>query len=479
MAAGGRYKIEARLGVGGMGEVFRARLVGAEGFSRLVALKRMAPALSEDERFASMFISEARIAAMLAHPNIVAVFDFDRDDDGCLFLAMELVDGADLRRLLDLAERAAAPIPPALAAFSCAEVLRALAHAHDLTHEGKPLLIVHRDVSPHNVFLSRSGAVKLGDFGIAKASAAAMVSPSQAIKGKLCYMAPEQARGLALDGRADIYAVGIMLYELLTGTRPYEGQSAAETLAQVLRGGAVPPCGRAPGIPGDLSTLTMRLLATDRDDRPATAGEALAALRACACFPIDGEVKLARWVRGLLDERESPAREATETMADVAPMPSRIRLPRRFLAMLASLAVLSVAAAVVAWRLPARGSQPQLAPPVQKSAPRFPAVEEPTADPDRALTTSVPETVASLPVVTSSRVAKNESVPVAGILLVQATPWAHVEVDGEDWGPTPVRRPLPAGKHVVRMRNDELLRKDSRTVHIKPGREKRIDLDWK
>src|SRR5688572_17171757 len=289
-----------------MAEVYRARLVGAEGFQRPVALKRVAPALSEDERFAAMFIGEARIAALLSHPNIVSVLDFDRDEEGVLFLAMELVDGPDLRRLGELAGERGAPIGPSLAAFLASEVLRGLTYAHERKLDDRPLGIIHRDVSPHNVLVSRAGTVKLADFGIAKATAAATASRSGTVKGKLAYMAPEQATGEAIDARADVYAVGVLLYELLAGVRPYVGATEAETLARVLRGGAVPLSACAPAVPGDLAAVTMRLFARRPEERPAGAAEALQALRATSAYPADGEGELARLVRSLFPSGTPP-----------------------------------------------------------------------------------------------------------------------------------------------------------------------------
>src|SRR5262249_43955800 len=159
--------------------------------------------------------SEARMAAKLSHPNIVSVLDFDRDEQGAFFIAMEFIDGADLNRLATAAQKQGQRLSAAIVAYAGAEVLRALDYAHHLVDDhGQPLGIVHRDVSPHNVLVARSGAIKLADFGIAKATAAASASATGSVKGKIAYMSPEQANGEKLDARSDLFAVGVTLYEL-------------------------------------------------------------------------------------------------------------------------------------------------------------------------------------------------------------------------------------------------------------------------
>ena len=243
--------------------------------------------LSSDPQFAELFITEARLAALLGHPNVVSVLDFDRDEDGTLFLAMELVEGTDLRRL---ARAHGGPLPVSLALFVAAETLRGLAHAHELAKDGKPLGLVHRDVSPHNILVSRAGGVKVADFGIAKASAASTSGTGHGvIKGKLPYMAPEQAAGQPVDARTDLWAVGIVLHEMLVGKRPFDGATDPETLARVLRAD-LPPLPSS--IPHDVALVLRALLARDREERPASADVAALALRACQAYPPNGEKEL-------------------------------------------------------------------------------------------------------------------------------------------------------------------------------------------
>ena len=213
MAGGsGKYRLDARLGGGGMAEVFLGSTVGAEGFSRKVAIKRVLGGFSDNRAFADMFVSEAQISSRLVHPNIVSVLDFDRDAEKRLFLVMELVEGKDLDALISTGV-----LPFPVVVFVISEVLRGLGYAHDLPVGSDVRGVVHRDVSPHNVLLSWEGAVKVSDFGIAKARAASEATASEFIKGKPAYMSPEQANGQRLDGRSDLFAVGVMLWEMLVG----------------------------------------------------------------------------------------------------------------------------------------------------------------------------------------------------------------------------------------------------------------------
>jgi serine/threonine-protein kinase len=362
-----RYALETLLGSGGMAEVYRARQHGAEGVARPVALKRIAPALSRDPEFAKLFVAEARIAALLQHPNIVSIVDFDRDADGCLFLAMELVDGADLRTLVGAARARGERVAPELTAFLVAEVLRALAHAHDFAPDGKPLGIVHRDVSPHNVLISRAGAVKLADFGIAKATAATGAALSTTIKGKVSYMAPEQARGEVIDARADLFAVGVMLYELLAGERPFDGATESEILARLLMHQHAPLAERAPHAPRELVAVAERLMAPRAADRFASAHAAREALTAWRGYPVDGVGLVAAWARRLLPEPSArmavspPAAVGTPKPDTMAAAPTRMRFAPgpRTLAILATLAALSVTAAVLVWLPRARHARPE------------------------------------------------------------------------------------------------------------------------
>ena len=279
-----RYKLGAKLGTGGMAEVFVGTASGAEGFTRTVAIKRVLPGLSEVPTFATMFVQEARIACRLSHPNIVTVFDFDRDAEGRLFLAMEFVEGRDLTALL-----ASGPVPVSVAIFLAIEMLRGLGYAHDLPNsEGGTRGVVHRDVSPQNVLLSWEGAVKVSDFGLAKALDASAGS-SGTVKGKVAWMSPEQANAEPLDGRTDLWAVGVILWELLAGESLFKG-TFTEVIAQVMFREIPMPR----DVPADVAAVLKKLLMRPRDSRYANAEEAIHDLAACRDCPRDGRSELMR-----------------------------------------------------------------------------------------------------------------------------------------------------------------------------------------
>ncbi|HRC56287.1 MAG TPA: serine/threonine-protein kinase, partial [Kofleriaceae bacterium] len=285
----GKYEIDQRLGGGGMAEVFAARLCGAEGFARAVALKRVLPGYSQDSTFAAMFIREAQLSAKFNHPNVVSVIDFNRDPEHGLFLAMEMVEGRDLS---DLMQTGLLPIP--VVVHVIAEVLRGLGYAHNLPASANGVRgVIHRDVSPHNVLLSWEGAVKVSDFGIAKArTVATSASASVMVKGKPAYMSPEQANGEPLDGRSDLFAVGVMLWEMLVGRQLFQGESMQALFCALFFSPIPSPISERPEVPGDLAAVTMKLLARERSQRYATAEDAVAALLACAAAPRDGRAEL-------------------------------------------------------------------------------------------------------------------------------------------------------------------------------------------
>jgi serine/threonine-protein kinase len=270
-----------------MAEVFAGSAVGAEGFSRKIAIKRVLPGYSENAGFARMFVAEAQISSQLVHPNIVSVLDFDRDDEGRLFLVMELVDGVDLDALI-----ATGLLPFDVVIFAIAEALRGLGFAHDLPSDSNMPGVIHRDVSPHNVLLSWEGAVKISDFGIAKARAASAATASVFIKGKPAYMSPEQANGQPLDGRSDLFAVGVVLWEMLVGQRLFVGVDNRATLAAVLFGKIPRPRALRPEVPRDLDRITMKLLERDLPARYATAEAAIADLMSCGDAPRAGREAL-------------------------------------------------------------------------------------------------------------------------------------------------------------------------------------------
>jgi serine/threonine-protein kinase len=259
-----------------MAEVFRAVAQGVEGFQRVFVVKRIQREQSENPALVEMFANEARISALLNHPNIVQVFDFGQLD-GSYFISMEYLRGKDLLAVLRQMRAQGGTFPPALAATVAREVARGLAYAHDLVAPGgKSLDIIHRDVSPSNVMLLRAGGVKLLDFGIAKASAALKESKGHTtgtgmVKGKLSYLSPEQVRHEAVDARTDIFSLGVVLWECLTGKRLFHDRSDYHTMNNVLTRPVPPPSSQQPTVPAALDALVLKALERDRGKRFATA----------------------------------------------------------------------------------------------------------------------------------------------------------------------------------------------------------------
>ncbi len=268
----GKYQLLKRLAMGGMAQIYLARQRGPEGFEKLLVIKRILPHLAENGDFVRMFLDEARIAARLDHPNIVDIYDLGAQDDS-FFIAMEYIHGEDLRRVWKRAERSGQLIPVPLVCRIMIEACAGLDHAHKQKDaQGKPLGIVHRDVSPQNILLTFEGRVKVVDFGIAKAADQATVTRSGVLKGKYSYMAPEQAAGQKnLDCRTDIFALGVVLYELLTGMRLFKRLTDMATLQAVSDCEILPPSQINPRVPKDLDPIVMKALTRKPEDRYAEA----------------------------------------------------------------------------------------------------------------------------------------------------------------------------------------------------------------
>jgi serine/threonine protein kinase len=270
----GRYILLERIGSGGMAEVFRAVAHGAEGFQRTFVLKRIRSDRSESSSFVDMFVNEARISALLDHENIVQTYDFG-EIEGCYFLTMEYLRGRDLATVLRQLYARNANLDPTLVAFVALQVARGLAYAHGLTSAtGVPLNIVHRDVTPSNIMLLRSGGVKLLDFGIAKTKgefALGENTETGVCKGKLPYLSPEQVEGHPLDRRSDLFTLGVVMWEALTGKRLFLGRTDYETMQNVLERSVPAPSTMRPEIPPALDAIVQRALSRDPATRYADA----------------------------------------------------------------------------------------------------------------------------------------------------------------------------------------------------------------
>lgn len=296
----GRYYLLDRVAVGGMAEVFRAKRKGVEGFEKVVAVKRILPHLSANKEFVEMFIAEAKMVASLSHPNIAQIFDLGKIEDS-YYIAMEFVQGRDLRTILSRARSDDSRLGVDLAALIASKVGAALEYAHrHRDAEGRELEIVHRDVSPQNILVSDEGEVKLVDFGIAKAASKATHTDSGSLRGKLLYMSPEQAWGRALDKRSDIFSLGAVFFEALTGHMLFSGNSELSILERVRDARFLAPSSLNPAVPIELEAVITRALQKEPDNRYQDAAEMLKDLDTyLRRRPAVGSPDLARFVTGL------------------------------------------------------------------------------------------------------------------------------------------------------------------------------------
>lgn len=267
----GKYSLLDRIAVGGMAEIFLARQAGLEGFEKLIVIKRIRPHLSKQPNFVKMFLNEAKLAAQLNHPNIVQIYDLGKIGES-YFIAMEYIFGRDMRRIIPKADQMGIPFPMVYALKIASSVCEGLYYAHQKTDlYGSPLNIVHRDITPENIFVSFDGTVKVLDFGIAKAANQIEQTRAGEIKGKLSYMSPEQCMGQPLDQRSDLFSLGVVLYEWLTGFRLFTGESEVAILKNITEGKIYRPSYFKADIPEGVENILMKALEKDREKRYQTA----------------------------------------------------------------------------------------------------------------------------------------------------------------------------------------------------------------
>ena len=312
----GDYHLLEKIATGGMAEVWRARATGLAGFEKILVIKRVLDSLASDQEFISLFIDEAKISVELLHVNIVQVFELN-EINGSYYMAMEYVHGLDLARLVSRNRGSTFPIP--LALFVISEVLKALEFAHIRQDEdGNDLKIVHCDISPQNILVSYAGEVKITDFGISRA-AFQVKSLHEVIRGKYAYMSPEQVDGRDLDGRSDLFSLGIVLFELLTGRRLFKGRTRDETIARVRRGEVPSPRSYRPDISEDLEGILLKALAPKRDLRYNNAAKFLEDLSQLMIREGHRATNndLAAFIRGVVESEDG--REKKKTPAKAAP----------------------------------------------------------------------------------------------------------------------------------------------------------------
>ena len=465
----GAYEIQARIGAGGMAETYLALRRGPGGFAQRVCLKRIRQDAADDPELVRQFLAEAALVARLRHAAITQVLDFGRDGDD-YYMALELIDGVDLRELL---ERHPAGLAPELVQYIATELATALDFAHRAGGEPGALPIVHRDVSTSNVLLSAEGEVKLSDFGIARPLDVPQHTRTGNDKGKVPYLAPEYARSGRFDARSDLFSLGVVLYECLSGNRPHDGPTELETLERASRGQRAPLHQIAPHTPPGLVREAEALLDADPGMRTQSAGALLEALLALPAVPrarreLGALVAACRTRRtpdprsagtavtvGPTERWDAPSRATpsprTRTRSDgtdpnAVSVEIERAVPRVSRGPLVALGVALALAAGVLGYAAARRMDPS-----DQTATAPAGSEKTTAvPPDRNPTEATP--TPNAPATSGATPGANER----GTLDIVVMPYAdEVTVDGKSYGRAPVKIRVPPGEHDIRARNAE------------------------
>ncbi len=327
----GKYEILSQLSVGGMAELFLAFTAGPGGFRKYVVVKRILPDVRQNEQFVKMFLDEARISAGFNHPNIAQVFDLGEEDDG-LYLAMEFISGQNLNQITRACARRRAVLPIGFSVSVARDLCHALHYAHTFTDPlGRPFPVIHRDVAQKNVMVTYDGVVKLLDFGIAKARGSLGRTSVGTVKGTTGYMSPEQVRGEELDGRSDVFGVGVVLHELVTGRRLFSADTELDEMKRILDAPIPRPDSIEPVVPRELADVIMRALARERADRFPSARELARALERASGGRIFDQEQRASFMRELFEEKMAATRallESAEANADSLLVKSAVKALR-------------------------------------------------------------------------------------------------------------------------------------------------------
>jgi len=428
----GRYRVVDEIGIGGMASVHLARMDGPGGFQKWIAIKRIHPHLVEDESFIQMFLDEARVAARISHPNVATVFELGKEADS-FWIAMEYLHGEPLREIMRRTEELGTPMPPEIACRIIADAAEGLHAAHELLgRNGEKLNLVHRDVTPHNLFVTYDGATKVVDFGIAKFSSRMASTRAGTLKGKLAYMSPEQVAGEALDRRTDIFALGVVLWELTTGQRLFRMDSDLDTLAKVQECNVPRPSSIIRGYPLELERVAQKALAKNKNERYRTARELSRALQSMlmkrGLFIASDEVST--YIRSIfgdrIEKREAHLRWAAEVTQTIDVDAAKAPVPDF------EGSVQSYDSDVQR----ATGKNPIAQPQPQAQSPAAPRAAAPRMD-----------MKATLPLATRSAAAAGPPRPAAGAVAARPNdppPLADLETM-EDDGPT-IMAPTPTGE---------------------------------
>jgi serine/threonine protein kinase len=461
----GPYLLLKKIGRGGMAELYLARQTGVAGFERLVAIKRILPHLTEDREFVQMFVNEAKLAAQITHPNVAQIYDFGAVL-GTYYMAMEYVMGKSLAAVSAQGQKLGTPIPVSAAAHITARIAAGLDHAYrGATVSGAPLGIIHRDISPQNILIGYNGDVKLVDFGIAKAASSSTHTQTGVLKGKLAYLSPEQAWGKTIDHRSDLFALGIVLHEMLTGQRLFKAENEFTTLERVRTADVTPPSAVKKGLPPELDAIALKSLAKNPDDRYPNGQAFEDALQEYLrrLSPPPGARDLSNYLRTLFDKdietdtaayqqvttvtkttatpttkRPVPATPAEPTRAISKPPPAPVaaptsRQPRqgRYATIGLGVAALVALTVVGAWSLRTPPTiEPPTAPVASVTMPTEPAMVAPAPEP----TPEEPVSVAEPP---------PDAAPIEP-MVPQPRP-ASVDRMKEDVTPSPTKRPKRGG----------------------------------
>jgi serine/threonine protein kinase len=499
----GPYEIVRRLGGGGMGETFLAVKRGPGGFEQRVCLKRVLPEHEGDETFVRFFLEEARIAATLRHSNIVGVVDFG-EADGAYFMALELLDGTDLGQILR--RTPGRRVPPPLVALIGADLAHALEYAHGRTRAGEASGILHRDLSASNVLVSYAGEVKLSDFGLAKVMTAGHATMSGTVRGKVPYMSPEQVKADRMDARSDLFSLGIVLHEALTGARPFDGETFGETMAKILNGRRPPLAELAQAAPRELVAVIDQLLEIDPDRRPPTAAALVDALAPLTPAPsarreLGGIALRARPKQtiGVLPVDDTGPRDGPAYSLKAAPVSlSTLRSVARgagiglVIAAVGGLGLFAYREWGGATREPVATTAPAHPPPTPAlPAPVAPVSSPPATDlavppspapapPEAPSPHAVPAPPASpAPDPAPPRVppapASPEVTDDRATVTVSAVPWGRVWIDGRLVGNAPARATLAPGAHTIAAGAGD--RPTARTtIRVAPGERRSVTL---
>jgi len=522
----GKYELFASLGRGGMADVYLSVARGPLGFNKLAVVKRLRQSLADEPTFLRMFLDEAQVAARLNHPNIVHTYEVG-EHNAAYFIAMEYLEGQSLNKVIRESLKRKAPLEESFCARVVADALNGLAHAHNLKdYDGTPLTIIHRDVSPHNIFVTYDGHTKLCDFGIAKAALSSTETEVGVLKGKVAYMSPEQATGAPVDQRSDVFSMGIVLWELLSGVRLMNGDSAANTLKK-LANDAIPRVSERRKVNPELDAIVAKALEKERDARFATAGEMHDALEKVLLRSPCRQSDVGRHMSALFHRvKEEAERQVQKHMAilkeaearrDVLPLTSEalrklelsapngsgplIRLndtlghsgsfmgtfprgpvaavplqdPRRssvvpWAIALVLLGVVAVSAVVVAVRAgpssPAPVATPATPKPLVLPTPSASVVGSTPPEADASIAFHAPSVARPQALNPSS----SSETKRQGFLTFDTYPWTNVSEGGRPLGVTPLNRvPLSAGPHTLLVENPEHGISETHVVTITAG----------